>query len=266
MMCFGWKIGVLLLAAACLAGCVSDSHDDGDDASPVRAAGALPQESGRNSVTSQPGQQTLQCVPYAREHSQIKLFGDAYTWWNQAAGKYGRGARPAAGAVMVLANYAGPQRGHVAVVRKVVSPREIRINHANWLDDGSIYVNDPVVDVSAANDWTMVKVWNIKTGSWGTKVFPVQGFIWPGSASALDNSQPNAASPDRDAVVADASLADTQMVEVRSKSETQSAEPGNLVWDEGREVAPQKMGRLPRATAPAPNMKKKMRAVAEQRP
>ena len=44
---------------------------------------------------------------------------------------------------MVLNNYAGADRGHVAVVRRLVSPREIRVDHANWLDDGSIYVNDP---------------------------------------------------------------------------------------------------------------------------
>ena len=54
---------------------------------------------------------------------------------------------------MVLNNYAGPDRGHVAVVSKLVSAREIRVDHANWLDDGSIYVNDPVEDVSDANDW-----------------------------------------------------------------------------------------------------------------
>ena len=82
---------------------------------------------------------------------------------------------------MVLANYAGPDRGHVAVVKKLVSAREIRVDHANWLDDGSIYVNDPVMDVSAANDWSAVKVWNIKAGSWGAR-----GFIRCKASSAPD--------------------------------------------------------------------------------
>jgi hypothetical protein len=123
-----------------------------------------------------------------REHSAIKITGDAYTWWNQAAGKYERGANPATGTVMVLFNYAGPSRGHVAVVRRLVSSREIRIDHANWLDDGAIYVNDPVVDVSAANDWSQIRVWNIKTGGWGSKIYPVQGFIGSGSASAPDSA------------------------------------------------------------------------------
>ncbi len=99
----------------------------------------------------------LECVPYARLHSGVVIYGDAYTWWTQAAGRYPRKALPSAGAVMVLFDYAGPERGHLAVVRRLVSPREIRVDHANWLDDGAIYVNDPVVDVSADNDWSLVR-------------------------------------------------------------------------------------------------------------
>src|SRR5215470_9737942 len=44
----------------------------------------------------------LECVPYAREHSNINIHGDAYTWWDKAAGIYARGTTPLAGAVMVL--------------------------------------------------------------------------------------------------------------------------------------------------------------------
>lgn len=119
----------------------------------------------------------LQCVPYAREQSGINIYGDAYTWWDKAAGKYPRGSLPEPGTVMVLRNYAGPAHGHLAVVRQVVSPREIRVDHANWLNDGSIYVNDPVQDVSSGNDWSVVRVFNLKAGAWGTKLYPVQGFI-----------------------------------------------------------------------------------------
>jgi CHAP domain-containing protein len=121
----------------------------------------------------------LQCVPYAREHSGIALRGDAYTWWDKAAGVYARGHDPIENSVMVLNGYS-KHRAHVAVVRRIVSPREIRIDHANWLDDGAVYVNDPVVDVSENNDWTEVKVWNIRSGSWGTRTYHVQGFIGPG--------------------------------------------------------------------------------------
>ena len=66
----------------------------------------------------------------------------------------------------------------------VISPREIRVDHANWLDDGAIYLDDPVADVSADNDWSAVRVWNIKTGAWGGKIYPVQGFIGPGGSDA----------------------------------------------------------------------------------
>jgi hypothetical protein len=133
-------------------------------------------ESGRNAVVES-GQLFLECVPYARLHSSVKLYGDAYTWWDKATGKYPQGASPLDGAVMVLTNYAGPQHGHVAVVRRIVSPREIRVDHANWLSNGAIYINNPVQDVSAANDWSQVRVYNITAGTWGTKVYPVQGFI-----------------------------------------------------------------------------------------
>jgi surface antigen len=124
----------------------------------------------------------LQCVPYAREHSGVNIHGDAYTWWEKAAGVYARGDTPIVGNVMVLNGYAGKHRAHVAVVRRIVSNRKILIDHANWLDDGAVYVNDPVIDVSDNNDWTVVKVWNIRSGSWGTKSYKVQGFISPNPA------------------------------------------------------------------------------------
>jgi len=124
----------------------------------------------------------VQCVPYARDHSSVALRGDAYTWWDKAAGIYLRSPSPQEGAVIVIAGYAGSHRAHVAVVRRLVTPREIRIDHANWLNDGAIYVNDPVVDVSPDNDWSQVKVWNIRSGSWGTKTYAVRGFIGPGPA------------------------------------------------------------------------------------
>jgi surface antigen len=138
----------------------------------------------------------LQCVPYARDHSQIALYGDAYTWWDQAAGRFARGASPKAGAVMVLNGYAGPGRAHVAVVREIVDAREIRIDHANWLDDGAIYVGDPVRDVSPDNDWSQVRVYNLKTEAWGGRIYSVQGFIGPDGADPqamhLARNQPSA--------------------------------------------------------------------------
>jgi hypothetical protein len=179
-----------------LAGCASSSYEEYAEyapppapaarpsAAPPPASNALPRMAGSNHVETVPGQAALQCVPYAREHSVIKIQGDANTWWDKAAGKYERGGSPAIGAVMVLHNYSASQTGHVAVVKRVVSEREIRIDHANWLNDGSIYVNNPVRDVSANNDWSQVRIYNIQTGGWGTKVYPVQGFIGSGSNNA----------------------------------------------------------------------------------
>jgi hypothetical protein len=139
----------------------------------------FPDDEDSDSGPARVGGTRVQCVPYARAHSDIDLHGDAYTWWDKAEGIYQRGAEPVEGAVMVLKNYAGKHHAHVAVVRRQISAREIRIDHANWLNDGAIYVNDPVLDVSAANDWSEVKVWNIRSGSWGTRVYEVQGFIGP---------------------------------------------------------------------------------------
>src|SRR4051794_32221196 len=42
----------------------------------------------------------LQCVPFARAVSGITLFGDAWRWWSEAAGRYGRGHRPQPGGVL----------------------------------------------------------------------------------------------------------------------------------------------------------------------
>ena len=78
---------------------------------------------------------------------------------------------------MVLQDYAGKDRGHVAVVQSVVSAREVRVDHANWLNDGGVLRANPVMDVSSANDWSQVRVWNMQTGAWGARIYPVQGFI-----------------------------------------------------------------------------------------
>ena len=181
------KLAAWAVVAAGLAGCASDPINYSD----------MPREHGMSVVEGQ-AQQPLQCVPYAREHSDIKIHGDAYTWWDQAAGRYPRGSAPEAGSVMVLHDYAGNNHGHVAVVKTIVSPREIRIDHANWLNDGSIYVNDPVMDVSQDNDWSSVRIYNIKTGGWGSKIYPVQGFIGSHntSGSGLDEEDRAPAVPD----------------------------------------------------------------------
>jgi len=121
----------------------------------------------------------LQCVPYAREESGVQIRGNASTWWRQARGMYVRERKPDSGNVMVMRGYRNPGRGHVAVVRQVLSERSIIVDHANWLNSGEVTLNVPIVDVSPGNDWTQVRVWHIPTQSWGARVYDVQGFIAP---------------------------------------------------------------------------------------
>lgn len=177
------KLAAVALLALSLEGCATAPMEYSE----------MPRKTGR-SVVQNEGQKPLQCVPYARLHSKVKIFGDAWTWWDKAEGKYPRGSAPEKGSILVLHDYAGREHGHVAVVRNLVSAREIRIDHANWLNDGSIYVNNPVMDVSADNDWSQVRVFNIKTGGWGSKVYPVRGFI--GSKSDVDDEPETGDRPD----------------------------------------------------------------------
>lgn len=121
----------------------------------------------------------LQCVPFARQTSGIQIYGDANTWWRQAAGRYPQSARPAAGSVLVTRGYNNSGRGHVAVVTRIDSSRLIRVDQANWLNNGEISVGVPVLDVSPNNDWSEVRVWHIPGGHWGGRIYQAQGFIHP---------------------------------------------------------------------------------------
>ena len=73
-----------------------------------------------------------QCAQFARLFSGIEIFGDAYTWWQKAVGKYSRGQSPDVGAVLVFRPHGGMKLGHVAVVSQVVTDRVIQVTHANW--------------------------------------------------------------------------------------------------------------------------------------
>ena len=127
-----------------------------------------------------------QCAPYAREISGVDIHGNANTWWGQAAGHYQRGATPKVGAVMAFAPTSRMRVGHVAMVSKIVSDREVLLTHANWSRRGGIETDVRAVDVSAAGDWSEVKVWFAPLGDLGTSSYPVRGFIYadgtPGSA------------------------------------------------------------------------------------
>lgn len=124
-----------------------------------------------------------QCVPFARLVSGIQIFGDAWTWWRQAAGKYETGFQPKAGAVLCFKPYGKMKLGHVAVVSQVLTERVIQITHANWSmiggARGQIERDVTVIDVSPAGDWSSVKVWYDPVRDLGGSTYPTYGFIYP---------------------------------------------------------------------------------------
>lgn len=121
----------------------------------------------------------LQCVPYARELSGISIRGNAWTWWNKAATRYERSARPELGSVLVFRRTGRNPYGHLAVVTRIVGDREILVSHANWLNRGRIHIDTPVIDVSPGNDWSQVRVWYTPGNFMGRSVYPTSGFIFP---------------------------------------------------------------------------------------
>ena len=124
---------------------------------------------------------TLQCVAFARNASNIELSGNAANWWDNAAGVYGRGQRPAPGSVLAFTANGHMPLGHVAVVSRLVNGREIEIDHANWAGAGAyrggVARGVAVVDVSERNDWTAVRVAIGQSGDFGS-VYPTYGFIY----------------------------------------------------------------------------------------
>ncbi|HLI12522.1 MAG TPA: CHAP domain-containing protein [Alphaproteobacteria bacterium] len=124
----------------------------------------------------------IQCVPYARHISGIDLYGNAWTWWYAADGQYGRGHRPVVGSALVFKKQKHMPDGHVAIVTKVYGPREIAVDHANWAPKhgpkGWVQRNARVIDVSPNNDWSEVRVWYPPIHDFGSKAYPVYGFIY----------------------------------------------------------------------------------------
>lgn len=68
------------------------------------------------------------CVPYARQRSGIKLYGNAATFLERAIGSgYATGTIPAVGAIIVT----NESTGHVAVVEEVANDK-IKISEQNY--------------------------------------------------------------------------------------------------------------------------------------
>ncbi len=123
-----------------------------------------------------------ECVPFARAASGIQIYGNAWTWWAQAGGRYKRGAAPRVGAVIVFEKSSKLRLGHVAVVSRVVTQRVVMVTHANWSrqngERGHAEQDVTLTDVSARNDWTSVKVWYRDRDGLGGSIYPVYGFIY----------------------------------------------------------------------------------------
>jgi hypothetical protein len=118
----------------------------------------------------------LDCAPFARELSGIRLSGPAADWWLQADGRYGRSSAPTIGSVLVIRRSTRVPNGHVAVVSRVLGRREILVTQANWVRH-RVSADQPVLDVSPANDWSMVRIWWPPTGGMGVTEYAAYGFI-----------------------------------------------------------------------------------------
>ena len=157
---------ILTLCAACAGPSREDFRSELD---PEMVSRAVHEAAKLNAVG-----QRVWCVPFARNLSGIPIRGNANTWWGQAEGLYARGKAPEVGAVMTFKQTSRLPMGHVAVVSKVVSDREILVDHANW-HRSKVSLGMSVKDVSDANDWSAVRL-ETNPGSYGS-VYPIKGFI-----------------------------------------------------------------------------------------
>lgn len=117
------------------------------------------------------------CALYARAQTGVDLYGAAGGWWSEAAARYWRGHVPQVGSILVFKRTGYIPSGHVAVVARVISAREIIVNQANWYR-GMVTPYVPVVDESPDNDWTDVSVMDLGTGKYG-RDNPSFGFVYP---------------------------------------------------------------------------------------
>ncbi|MEW5729169.1 MAG: CHAP domain-containing protein [Pseudomonadota bacterium] len=168
----------------------------------------------------------IQCVPYAREVSGLNLKGNAWQWWNAAAGVYERGRAPKDGAVLVFSRQGSMRYGHVSVVTRVVSNRLVLVDHANWAPAGSegrgkVTQAVPVLDVSPRNDWSQVRVWYRPADDYGSKVYKAEGFVYrPGAVASAPRPPVEKVALSRAARVFPADKAFAPHAEPDTKAET----------------------------------------------
>lgn len=131
------------------------------------------------------GSVPIECAPFARALTGVQLSGAADDWWDEAAGRYQRAATPQVGGILVLSRSDRLPYGHVAVVTRVLSSRQVLVSQANWVHH-RVSEDQPVVDVSARNDWSLVRVWWPPTDQMGIADYPARGFILPGRPASHD--------------------------------------------------------------------------------
>jgi hypothetical protein len=131
------------------------------------------------------GPVSLDCAPFARALSGIRLSGAAADWWWEADGRYARGTTPSVGSVLVLHRSDRLPSGHVAVVSQILGDREILVTQANWVHH-RVSEDQAVIDFSAANDWSLIRVWWPPSGQMGTTEYAAYGFIRPDRPASHD--------------------------------------------------------------------------------
>jgi surface antigen len=128
---------------------------------------------------------SLECVPFARALSGIRLSGDAPDWWAEAGGRYAQGRSPQVGSVMVFAATSRLPHGHLSVVSQVRSSREILVTQANWVHH-RVTTDQLVLDVSPYGDWSLVRVWWPPSDALGVTTYPTLGFVYSGYTTSHD--------------------------------------------------------------------------------
>lgn len=156
-----WRVASTILALLCLLAACGNSGSVAGVAAPV------------------------ECAPFARALTGVALTGPAADWWTEAADRYDRSATPEVGSLLVFRRSGSLPDGHVSVVSRLVSPRQILVTSANWVHH-RVTTDDPVTDVSDAGDWSSVRVWWPPSGKMGITVYPAFGFIRPDHPSSHD--------------------------------------------------------------------------------
>jgi hypothetical protein len=128
---------------------------------------------------------SVECAPFARALTGVRLSGAAADWWPGSEGRYAHSQQPEVGSVLVFRRSRRLPSGHVAVVSGVLSRRQIVVTQANWVHH-RVTRDQAVFDVSGNGDWSAVRVWWPPSGQIGVADYPTYGFIRPDHPAGHD--------------------------------------------------------------------------------